>query len=134
MRKVFAGILFSIGFIFLAVTVSVMFTKNPTKDDRDAALGGLIIGLPAAAAGSWIVFGLRKNTKDEGIDRQQKIERTFLELVDTNNGKVSALKFAIASKLSLEESKHFLDRKAVMLNATFEVTEEGGINYQFHLD
>jgi len=55
-RKVFAGILFSIGFIFLAVTVSVMATKNPTKDDRDAALGELIIGLPAAAAGGWIVF------------------------------------------------------------------------------
>ncbi len=134
MRQVFAGILFSLGFIFLAVTVSVVFTKNPTKDDKSAALGGVIIGVPATATGALLVWGLRKKTEDEESDRLEKMERTFLELVEANNGRVTALKFAIASKLSLEESKRYLDKRAVMLNATFEVTEEGGVNYYFHLD
>jgi len=134
MRKVFAGILFSLGFIFLAVTISVVFTKNPTKDDKSAALGGVIIGVPATAAGAWIVWGMRKNTKDEESDRLEEMERTFLELLDANNGRITSLRFAITSNLSLEESKHYLDKKAAMLNATFEVTEEGGVNYCFHLD
>ncbi|AFY75231.1 hypothetical protein Syn7502_03378 [Synechococcus sp. PCC 7502] len=134
MPKVFAGILFSLGFIFLAVTVSVAFTKNPTAEDKSAALGGLIIGVPATAGGAWIVWGLRKKNQYSQSDRLEQLERTFLELVDSNDGKVTALKFAIATKLSLEEAKIYLDQKAVMLNATFEVSEEGGINYRFHLD
>lgn len=133
MPKLFAGMLFSIGFIFLAVTMSVVFTKNPTQQDREAALGGIIIGVPATAAGGWIVWGLKRKSKESQGDRQDQIERTFLEMVDANNGRVNVLKFAIASKLSLDESKVYLDRKAVILNAHFEVTDEGSVNYYFDL-
>ena len=73
-----------------------------------------------------------KSAKTTRSDRLEKMERIFLELVDTNNGRVTALKFAIASKLSLEESKRYLDKKALTLNATFEVTEEGSVSYCFY--
>jgi hypothetical protein len=134
MPKVFAGLLFSLGFIFLAVTVSVVFTKNPTKEDKSAALGGVIIGIPATAAGAWIIWGLRKKTQNSENDRLQQLERVFLGLLDSSNGRVTVLKFAIASNLSLEEAKSYLDRKAAILNGTFEVSEEGGINYLFNVD
>jgi hypothetical protein len=134
MPKVFAGILFSLGFIFLAVTVSVVFTKNPTKEDKSAALGGVIIGVPATAAGAWILWGLSKKSRNSESDRLKQLERVFLELLDLNNGRVTVLKFAIASNLSVEEAKSYLDRKAASLNGTFEVSEEGGINYLFNVD
>jgi len=133
MQKLFAGILFSIGFIFLTVTVSSITMKNPTEKDRSAALGGIILGFPAAAGGAWIVWGLKK--KDEKLQEthDRQIETTFLELVQANQGEISTLDFAIATKLSLEDSKQYLDQKAKQLNAEFNVSEDGAISYQFFI-
>jgi len=133
MQKLFAGILFSIGFIFLTVTVASISTKNPTEKDRSAALGGIILGVPAMAGGTWIVWGLRKKQKQLEKERYSQIETTFLELLQANNGNITAINFAIATKLSLEESKQYLDQKAIQLNANFNVSEDGGVSYQFFL-
>jgi len=131
MKKVFAGILLSVGFIFLAVTVSVMFTKNPSQEDKDAALGGLIIGVPATAGGAWIIWGLRKKREELESDRQRQLETAFLTILQDHNGRITTTKFAIATKLSLEESKHYLDQKAAKMDASFDVSEEGAISYHF---
>lgn len=133
MQKLFAGILFSVGFIFLTVTVSSIITKNPTEKDRSAALGGVILGVPAIASGAWIVWGLRKKQEKLERERYSQIETTFLELLQANNGKITTINFAIATKLSLEESKQYLDKKAIQLNANFNVGEDGGVSYQFLL-
>ncbi|WP_271254975.1 hypothetical protein [Pseudanabaena sp. Chao 1811] len=133
MQKLFAGILFSIGFIFLTVTVASISTKNPTEKDRSAALGGIILGVPAIAGGAWIVWGLRKKQEQLEKERYSQIETTFLELLQANNGNITAINFAIATKLSLEESKQYLDQKAIQLNANFNVSEDGGVSYQFFL-
>jgi large subunit ribosomal protein L7/L12 len=133
MQKLFAGILFSISFVFLAVTVSSITMKNPTEKDRSAALGGIILGVPAGAGGAWIVWGVKK--KDQKLQKtlDSHIETTFLELVQANQGKISTLDFAIATKLSLEDSKQYLDQKAKQLNADFNVSEDGAISYQFFI-
>lgn len=133
MQKLFAGILFSIGFIFLTVTVVSVTTKNPTEKDRSAALGGLILGVPAAAGGAWIVWGLRKKNDELQKTRDRQIEIIFLEFMQANKGEISTLNFAIATKLSLEESKQYLDKKAKQLNAEFNVSEDGAISYQFFI-
>jgi hypothetical protein len=131
MRKIFAGILFSIGFICLTVTVSSMATKNPTEDTKSAAVGGIMLGVPPVAGGAWIMWGLRKKQKELEKEQQRQLETTFLELLQANHGKVTAVNFAIATKLSLEESKEYLDKKANLLNASFDVSEDGTIGYQF---
>ena len=133
MQKLFAGLLFSIGFIFLSVTVSSITMKNPTEKDRSAALGGIIIGVPAMAGGAWIVWGLSKKKEVLQKERDRQIETTFLELVQANQGEVSTINFAIVTKLSLEESKQYLDKKAKQLNADFNVSEDGAISYQFFI-
>jgi hypothetical protein len=133
MQKLFAGLLFSISFIFLTVTVSSITMKNPTEKDRSAALGGIILGVPAAAGGAWIVWGLKKKDKKLQKTRDSQIETTFLELLQANQGEISTLNFAIATKLSLEESKQYLDQKAKQLNADFNVSEDGAISYQFFI-
>ncbi len=133
MQKIFAGIFFSIGFIFLTVTVSSLATKNPTPKDRSAAMGGIIIGVPAIAAGSWIVWKQKKRQDDLKEVRQRQLEFNFLTTLQANNGSITPISFAITNELSLEEAKQYLDKKAAQLNADFNVTEDGGVSYKFYL-
>ncbi|MEA5487967.1 MULTISPECIES: hypothetical protein [Pseudanabaena] len=133
MQKIFAGFLFSIGFIFLTVTVSSLAIKNPTPKDRSAAAGGIMIGVPAIAAGTWIVWKQKKKQDDLLEVRQRQLEFNFLTTLQANNGSITPINFAIANQLSLEESKQYLDKKATELNADFEVTEDGGVSYKFYL-
>jgi len=133
MQKIFAGMLFCIGFIFLTVTVSSITTKNPTKKDQSAAAGGLIVGVPALAAATWIVLREKKKHNDLTEVRQRQLEFNFLTMLQANSGSITPISFAIANQLSLEESKQYLDKKATQLNADFEVTEDGGVSYKFYL-
>jgi len=133
MQKIFAGFLFSIGFIFLTVTVSSLAIKNPTPKDRSAAAGGIMIGVPAIAAGTWLVWKEKKKQDDLLEVRQRQLEFNFLTTLQANNGSITPISFAIANQLSLEESKQYLDKKATQLNADFEVTEDGGVSYKFYL-
>ncbi|WP_434685113.1 hypothetical protein [Pseudanabaena minima] len=133
MQKIFAGFLFSIGFIFLTVTVSSLAIKNPTPKDRSAAAGGIMIGVPAIAAGTWLVWKEKKKQDDLLEVRQRQLEFNFLTTLQANNGSITPISFAIANQLSLEESKQYLDKKATELNADFEVTEDGGVSYKFYL-
>lgn len=133
MQNIFAGIFFSIGFIFLTVTVSSLATKDPTPKDRSAAMGGIIIGVPAIAAGTWLVLKQRKKHNDLEEVRQRQIEFNFLTTLQANDGSITAISFAIANQLTLDEAKQYLDAKAAQLNADFSVTEDGGVSYKFYL-
>jgi hypothetical protein len=131
MQKVFAGVLFTLGFVFLLVTASAVLTKNPTDDDRDTALGGLMLGVPALAGGTAIVLNMRRKKKALAATELQQLETTFLELLQNTNGRISVVEFAVASKLSLADSKQYLDRKVSQLNGNFDVSEDGKITYRF---
>lgn len=133
MQNIFAGIFFSIGFIFLTVTVSSLATKDSTPKDRSAAMGGIIIGVPAIAAGTWLVLKQRKKHDDLKEVRQRQIEFNFLTTLQANDGSITAISFAIANQLTLDEAKQYLDAKAAQLNADFSVTEDGGVSYKFYL-
>jgi hypothetical protein len=54
-------------------------------------------------------------------------------MLQSNEGNITAISFAIANELSLEEAKQYLDAKAVQLNADYKVTEDGGVSYKFYL-
>jgi len=133
MQKIFAGILFCLGFIFLTVTVSSLSTKEPTPKEKSAAMGGIIIGVPALAAGAWIIWKEKKKQDDLAGVRQRQLELNFLSTLQANDGSITPISFAIANQLSLEESTQYLDKKATQLNADFEVTEDGGVSYKFYL-
>jgi hypothetical protein len=131
MQKVFAGVLFTLGFVFLLITASVMLTKNPSEKDRSAALGGLMLGIPATAGGTAILLNMRRKRKALAATELQQLETTFLELLQNTNGRISVVEFAVASKLSLADSKQYLDRKVSQLNGDFDVSEDGKISYRF---
>jgi hypothetical protein len=133
MKKLFVGISLTIGFIFLAVTASVFFTKNPSEKDKSAALGGLILGVPATALGGWLIWDMRRQKKRSTADASVELESIFLQQLQANQGNITAISFAIATKLPIEDAKKYLDLKSTQLNSSFNIDEEGSTSYHFYL-
>lgn len=133
MKKLLIGISLTFGFVFLAVTVSVMLTKNPSEQDKSAAMGGLILGVPATALGGWLIWDLRRHKKRSQQDRLLHLEAIFLQQLQEHKGHMTVASFALASKLPIAEAKEYLDLKSNQLNSTFEIDESGGTSYHFHL-
>ncbi len=129
-KKVSAGLLLTIGFIFLMVPVAVVTRKESTPQDRIDALGSFVLGLPAAAWGGWLAWQLYRQGQQEVRDR---LHSSFYRLIQQGNGQISLLRFAMETQLPTATAKHYLDEKAKEFDATFDVSEEGGIFYHFIL-
>lgn len=87
------------------------------------------IFLPVAVAAG-LVFGIRRYWQNE----QKKVEQlnsTFYQLVQENNGWVTALDLAMKSNISGTEVQQYLDEKAREFAAHYEITEQGGMIYFF---
>ena len=137
MKQTFAGVFLTIGFVFLVVTGSVFFKKNPSDEDRSAALGGLIVGVPAIAIGGWLILGLSRNRKNR-ISQQShalelELESTFLRQLQLNQGRITPINLALSAKISLKEAEKYLETKSIQLNGTFDIDEEGHTSYHFDL-
>ncbi|MFE1743928.1 hypothetical protein [Coleofasciculus sp. H7-2] len=136
MKKLSAGLLLTFGGLFLMIPLIVFAMPNPNaspedkQEDRDAALGGLVLGLPAVAVGGWLVWGLRKQHSKETGDRLQS---TFYRLLTEGDGSITALQFAMETKLTAAEAKQYLDDRAKEYDANFKVSDEGGVSYYFLL-
>lgn len=135
-KKLSAGLLLTFGGLVLLVPLIVFTMPNQDaspedkQEDRDAALGGLALGLPAVALGGWLARGLQKQHSKETRDRLQSI---FYQLIQDGDGTITTLRFAAEAQLSGKEAKQYLDEKAKEFDANFDVNSEGGISYRFNL-
>lgn len=133
-KKIGAGLLLSLGFFCLMITVSSLVDKKTTtqeqNDSLDSAIGGLVLGVPMIATGGWIIRGLQKQYQKDISDRLQS---AFYQLVQQEKGHISDLSFAIATQIMPAEAKQYLDKKAQELNATFETNDSGGVSYYFNI-
>lgn len=135
-KKLSAGLLLTFGGILLMIPLIVFTLPNPDaspedkQEDGDAAIGGLVLGLPAVALGGWLVWGLRKQHSKETSDRLQS---TFYQLLKEGSGNITTLQFAMEAKLTAAEAKEYLDDRAKEYDAYFKVSEEGGVSYYFLL-
>ncbi|MTJ07851.1 MULTISPECIES: hypothetical protein [unclassified Anabaena] len=154
-EKLAAGWLLTLGFMFLAISVSEIIDKsaqsgvkvypvegeqifsspNPAQTSKDAIVGGIIFGVPSAILGSWLALSLyQQNRKDKQVLKQQNNEQLrsqFYQTLQQNQGRVTLLNFAMQSQLPAAEAKKYLDEKAKEFNANFQVTEEGAVSYHF---
>ena len=112
------------------VPVAVLTRKEATSQDKIDALGGFVLGLPAAAWGGWLARRLYRQRQQEAIDR---LYSTFYRLLKEGNGKITVMRFALEAQLSAAVAKQYLDEKAKEFDADFGVSEEGGIFYYFIL-
>jgi hypothetical protein len=155
--KLAAGWLIVLGFTGMTMTVSALLEKpatetrltpfsficrdfldrNAAQENRDIALGGLLLGFPSLALGGWLALALyhqeqqeKKAASPNGSDRLQS---TFYRLLEESNGQITILRFAKETQITGHEAKQYLDEKAKEFNGNFDVNSEGGISYRFHL-
>lgn len=153
-EKLAAGWLITLGFMFLTLSVSAAFDKsdqpikvypgeeditferpNPTKENHDTAVGGLIFGVPSSILGGWLALKLyRESRKEKKAINQQvsdRIQSQFYQMLQQNHGRITVLGFAMQSQLPAAAARQYLDEKAKEFNANFKVNEEGAVSYHF---
>jgi hypothetical protein len=91
----------------------------------------LLIGLPPTAVGGWLIWNLRQQHQRSLEDLADQQEQRFLQILQDQKGDLTMLQFATANQMSLEEAKTYLDEKAKLLDASFDVSETGAVVYRF---
>ncbi|BAZ80272.1 hypothetical protein PN497_22310 [Sphaerospermopsis kisseleviana CS-549] len=152
-EKLAAGWLLTLGFMFLTISVTAGIEKltaeksiniptqdeydwqNPDYENNDTIVGGIIFGVPSLILGGWLALGLykqsRQNKKAITQQNHERLQSQFYQILQTNNGRITLLGFAMQSQLPAAEAKEYLDQKAKEFNANFQVNEEGGVSYHF---
>ncbi|MBE9236313.1 hypothetical protein IQ227_09775 [Anabaena aphanizomenioides LEGE 00250] len=152
-EKLAAGWLLTLGFMFLTISVTAGIEKltaeksiniptqdeydwqNPDYENNDTIVGGIIFGVPSLILGGWLALGLYKESRQDkkAITQQnhERLQSQFYQILQTNNGRITLLGFAMQSQLPAAEAKEYLDQKAKEFNANFQVNEEGGVSYHF---
>ena len=135
LTKISASFLLSLGFICLMATASKfaeLSDSNTTIEDKqevrsDAFMG---TGLSASffAGGGYLLWGLRQKNQKQIRDR---LDSTFYRMLKADTGRITVLRLAMEARISGEEAKQYLDRKAKEFNASFDTSEEGSISYRF---
>lgn len=137
MKKALVGTSLSLGFVCLLASTNVLFQSHPSEEDRSDAWTSFVIGITSASFGGWLIWDAKQKNLEQLEQAQtnhlSKIESIFLDQIQANEGYMSCINFAIAAKISIEESTQYLDKKSTQLNATFNIDDEGAISYRFHL-
>jgi hypothetical protein len=130
LKKFAAGMLLVSGVtLSLALIVDIVDPETDGTGDSVAAL--ILFGLPPIAISGLLIHSLRQQHQANEQKSDREIELLFLTEIQANNGVVNPIIFATKTDLSLDESKAYLDEKAVQLNGLYEATESGGIIYRF---
>lgn len=123
--------LFAFGGLFLLAALLIPFDKTETPEDRNSALlGCLLLGLPMTTGGSFLLWSVAENRRQTKRDRLQS---SFYQILKENNGDITVMRLAMATKVSGDEAQQFLTEKAKEFNADFKVTENGSVVYKFDL-
>ncbi|MDZ8256898.1 hypothetical protein [Nostoc sp. ChiQUE01b] len=153
-EKLAAGWLLTLGFMFVTLSATAALEKfatrkaiiipvgeyefnapNATYEDNNAAVGGLIFGVPTLTLGTWLALGLYRQSRQEkkAINQQvsDRLQSIFYEMLQENHGRVTVLGFAMQSQLPAAHARQYLDQKAKEFNANFKVNEEGAVSYHF---
>ncbi len=132
LQKISAGILLFIGLPIVLIALIEVASPSSSSEDRENALAALVvIGLPPAAVGGWLVWNLYHQHQQALKLLAGEREQLFLQLLKDQQGILTALEWATAARIPFAEAKVYLDEKAVQMNATFEVSDTGGVVYRF---
>lgn len=128
---------FSLGFICLLASTNILFQSKPSEEDRSDAWTSFAVGITSVSFGGWLIWDARRKDKVQLEQAQanhlSQVESVFLDQIQINSGNISCINFAIAAKISIDESNKYLERKSTQLNATFNIDSEGSVSYRFHL-
>jgi hypothetical protein len=133
-KKTIAGILMVSG--IPVVLWSAFHLGGVSAWERELALILLtLVGLPPTAIGSWLLWTVAQQSKQEQLeaqrDRAERLQSTFFRMIVEGDGAITPLEFSMATQLSGQEAKVFLDGCAKDYDGAFDVTYEGNIIYRF---
>ena len=132
LKKIFVGLLLLWGLPLSIYCVVELLNPEVSSEDKEGAGAALVLfGLPPIAVSGLLIHSLRQQHQASEAKSDREIELLFLTEIQGNNGIVNPLIFATKTDLSLDETKAYLDEKAVQLNGLYEATETGGIIYRF---
>ncbi|PZO44726.1 MAG: hypothetical protein DCF17_03655 [Shackletoniella antarctica] len=134
LQKALAGgcLLFGL-WITLLATTELVSSDEDFEDRAEAGVALVLFGLAPTALGTWLAWNLRHNSQRSSQTLALQQEQLFLQLLQGQAGDLTIVQFATAAQVPVEQAKAFLDQKAQVLNASFDVKDTGAIVYRFPL-
>lgn len=135
-QKALAGacLLFGLSIPLLAAVYAVGSGDDfELEDSAEAGVALVIFGLAPTALGGWLAWNLRHSNQQTSQSLSLQQEQMFLQLLQNQAGDLTIIQFAAAAQVPIEQAKAFLDQKAQLLNASFDVKDTGAIVYRFPL-
>ncbi|MBD2111607.1 MULTISPECIES: hypothetical protein [Cyanophyceae] len=135
LQKAWAGtcLLFGLSITLLATTQLVSPDDDDWEDRAETGLALVMFGVAPTALGSWLAWNLRHGNQQTSQLLSLQQEQMFLQLLQNQEGDLTIIQFAAAAQIPVEQAKAFLDQKAQVLNASFDVKDTGAIVYRFPL-
>ncbi len=132
-QRVVGGFFVIVGLpISIYATVEMNNMAVPQEEREDAMAALIIFGIPFTASGGWMLYSLHRRVRKEKFDSDW-LRQHFYRTLEANQGEVSILKFAQASKLSGKESQRYLEARVKEFNGDIQQTPSGETVYRFKL-
>jgi large subunit ribosomal protein L7/L12 len=127
-KKVATSLLLTFGLAVMLLAAYDMLNQQTTPKDKEDAFAALVIfGLPSITLAGW----LARLSQQEQTENRDRLQSTFFQLLQTGDGKITVLQFAMQTQLPGEAAKQYLDERAREFDATFEVSDQGAVSYCF---
>lgn len=135
LQKALAGacLLFGLSIALLATTQLIDSDDDDWEDRAETGAALVVFGIAPTMLGTWLAWNLRHSNQQSSQSLALQQEQLFLQLLQSQAGDLTIVQFAAAAQIPVEQAKAFLDQKAQVLNASFDVKESGAIVYRFPL-
>lgn len=128
-KRLAAGVLLTVGGLFLIAAISIPFDQDEDPGVKnEQLLGCLLLGIPPTGLGGWLAWTLHREAQVRDGDR---LRSAFFQLAKETAGCMSVMQFAMAVNLPGDQAKAFLDERAAEFDANFSVDDQGGVFYRF---
>jgi len=82
-------------------------------------------------AGVFLLIGSALINTFRANQQQQRLERAFYRLLESENGIISLIQLAVTAKVDAELAKHYLNVQVKAFNAELEIDADGDTFYRF---
>ncbi len=137
LKKSASALLMLLGLSVLGIaTQKLSNPETPAQDREELKACIFLLGLPCTLQGGLMAWGLYRDNKVgyhlHTQNERERIQSIFYQVIQDQNGKITVMRLAMETGLSVKKARKFLDEKAVEFDADFEVSDRGEIFYSFN--
>jgi hypothetical protein len=132
-KLVIASLLIPIGFLFgLEISTEYINPKATRESQWSAVTAGVLLGLPAIAIGTGLVWQEYTKLSRKLAAKQRRIHAIFNDLLSKNNGIINVTSLMQSAHLSSKEAQKFLEKQAALWEKSSKLCQDGEIYYCFY--